>query len=95
MSGTRGSNYYFKVQSIGSVSGYSSDISSAYATSKVNQLPPAPTVTPNKTTVPSSGGSVTFTLSATDPDSQTTSFYYSTSAGGTKTKISKFRIFKI
>lgn len=88
MSGTRGNNYYFKVQSIGSVSGYSSGISSAYATSKVNQLPPAPTVTPNKTTVPSGGGSVTFTLSATDPDSQTTSFYYSTSAGGTKTKIS-------
>ena len=88
MSGTRGSNYYFKVQSIGSVSGYSSDISSAYATSKVNQLPPAPTVIPNKTTVPSSGGSVTFTLSATDPDSQTTSFYYSTFAEGTKTKIS-------
>lgn len=88
MSGTRGNNYYFKVQSIGSVSGYSSGISSAHATSKVNQLPPAPTVTPNKTTVPSAGGDVTFTLSATDPDSQTTSFYYSTSAGGTKTKIS-------
>ena len=62
MSGTRGNNYYFKVQSIGSVSGYSSGISSAYATSKVNQLPPAPTVTPNKTTVPSGGGSVTFTF---------------------------------
>ena len=88
MSGTRGSNYYFKVQSIGSVSGYSSGISSAYTTSKVNQLPPAPTVTPDKTTVPSGGGSVTFTLSATDSDGQTTSFYYSTSAGGTKTKIS-------
>ena len=87
MSGTRGSNYYFKVQSIGSVSGYSSGISSAYTTSKVNQLPPAPTVTPDKTTVPSGGGSVTFTLSATDSDGQTTSFYYSTSAGGTKTKI--------
>lgn len=88
MSGIRGSNYYFKVQSIGSVSGYSSGISSAYTTSKVNQLPPAPTVTPDKTTVPSGGGSVTFTLSATDPDGQTTSFYYSTSADGTKTKIS-------
>ena len=88
MSGTRGSNYYFKVQSIGSVSGYSSGISSAYTTSKVNQLPPAPTVTPDKTTVPNGGGSVTFTLSATDPDGQTTSFYYSTSADGTKTKIS-------
>lgn len=88
MSGSRGNNYYFKVQSIGSVSGYSSGISSAYAISKVNQLPSTPTVIPNKTIVPSGGGSVTFTLSATDPDSQTTSFYYSTSAGGTKTKIS-------
>ena len=88
MSGARGNNYYFKVQSIGSVSGYNSDISSAYATSKVNQLPPAPTVTPNKSIVPSSGGLVIFTLSATDPDSQTTSFYYSTSAEGTKTEIS-------
>ena len=38
--------------------------------------------------VPSGGGSVTFTLSAKDPDSQTTSFYSSTSAGGNKTKIS-------
>ena len=95
MSGTRGSNYYFKVQSIGSVSGFSSGISSAYTTSKVNQLPPAPTVTPDKTTVPSGGGSVTFTLSATDSDGQTTSFYYSTSAGGTKTKINSSGIISV
>lgn len=88
MSGTRGNNYYFKVQTIGSVSGYSSGISSAYATSKVNQLPPAPTVTPDKTIVPSSGGAVTFNLSAADPDGQTTSFYYSTPDEDTKIKIS-------
>lgn len=84
---SRGNTYYFKVQTIGTVSGYNSGISSDYATCKINQLPSAPTVASNKTVVPSSGGSVTFTLSATDPDSQTVSFYYSTSANGTKTKI--------
>ena len=83
---TRGSTYYFKIVTNGSISGYSSSISSAQATVKVNTLPGAPTVTVNKTRVPSGGGTVTFTVAAgTDSDSQTKTLYYATSATGSKT----------
>ena len=86
---TRGFMYYFKVRTKSGIgSSYYSTISSNSVTTKVNTLPNKPTVTLDKTIVPSGGGSVTFTLSAIDFDGQTTSFYYSTSAGGTKTKIS-------
>lgn len=89
MPDVRGSNYYFKVQTIGRAFGYNSDLSEAVATCQINQLPPAPTVTPEKTTIPSGGGSIAFSLIATDPDSQTTSFYYSTTTpDGEKTEIS-------
>lgn len=89
MSGARGNTYYFKVQTLGSVSGYSSGISSDNAVCSVNQLPPAPTVVLNYTQVPSTGvGTVkASTLLATDVDGQTCSYYYSTSSSGTKTKI--------
>lgn len=53
----------------------------------INSLPSAPTVTPSRTTVPSGGGSVTFTLSATDADGQTLTYAYATSSTGTKTAI--------
>ena len=53
----------------------------------INSLPSAPTVTADKTTIPY-GGSVKFTLTATDTNSQTLSYYYATSASGTKTAIS-------
>jgi hypothetical protein len=53
----------------------------------INSLPNKPTVTPSRTVVPSSGGSVTFTLSATDADGQTLTYAYATSSTGTKTTI--------
>ena len=88
MPDVRGSNYYFKVQTIGRAFGYNSNLSEAVATCQINQLPPAPTVTPEKTTIPSGGGSIAFSLIAIDPDNQTTRFYYSTTPDGEKTEIS-------
>ena len=76
LSEARGNNYYFKVQTIGTISGYNSEISSAYTTCKINQLPPAPNVVPSATVVPSSGGNINFLLNATDPDGQAIDFYY-------------------
>lgn len=90
---TRGSTYYFKIVTNGSISGYSSSISSAQATVKVNTLPGVPTVTVNKTRIPSRegqtpGGYITFTVTAgTDSDSQTKTVYYATSTTGNKTEV--------
>lgn len=88
ISGNREDKYFFKVRTICSNSLYNSDLSEAEATCQINQLPPAPTVAPEKIMIPSGGGSIVFSLTATDPDSQTTSFYYSTAPGGEKTEIS-------
>lgn len=85
---TRGTTYYFKVLTRGSVSGYNSGISSAYATTKVNSLPNAPTVSASPTRIKSTGSTtVTFTVTAgaTNDTGQTASLYYATSATGTKT----------
>ena len=84
---TRGSTYYFKIVTNGSISGYSSSISSAQATVKVNTLPGVPTVTVDKTRIPSTGGTVTFTVTAgSDEDtSQTKTLYYATTPDGVKT----------
>ena len=83
---TRGKSYYYKVQTIGTVSNYDSAQSSKYASVKTNSLPSAPTVTVNKTTVPSAGGDVTFTVTAgaTNDTGQTASLYYAVNSG-TKT----------
>lgn len=91
ISGDREDKYFFKVRTICSNSLYNSDLSEAVATCQINQLPPAPTVTPEKTIIPSGGGLISFALSATDSDGQTTSFYYSTTTttpDGEKTEIS-------
>ena len=53
----------------------------------INSLPTAPTVVASRTIIPSTGGSVTFTLNATDVDGQTLTYAYATSASGTKTAI--------
>ena len=84
----RGSKYYFKVKTICTNFWYNSDLSEAEATCQINRLPPAPTVAPENIMIPSGGGSIIFYLSATDPDGQTTSFYYSTVPDGEKTEIS-------
>lgn len=81
-----GSYYYYKVITVASVSGYNSGYSGASGGLKGNTAPGAPSVSQNKTVIPSTGGSVTFTVSAgSDPDGQSLSLYYSTSSGGTKT----------
>ena len=85
---TRGATYYFKVLTRGSVSGYNSGLSSAQATTKVNSLPNAPTVSTSPTRIKSTGSTtVTFTVTAgaTNDTGQTASLYYATSASGTKT----------
>ena len=72
--GSAGSSYYSGLKTGGSVI--------------INSLPAAPSVSVDKTTLPSSGGTVTFTVSAGSDNnsSQTKTLYYSTSASGTKTK---------
>lgn len=77
---TRGTTYYFKVLTRGSVSGYNSGLSSAQATTKVNSLPAVPSVTVNKARIKSTGETVTFTVTAgSDGDSgQTLSVWYNT-----------------
>lgn len=81
-----GSYYYYKVITIASVSGYNSGYSGASGGLKGNTAPGAPSVSQNKTVIPSTGGSVVFTVSAgSDPDGQSLSLYYATSSGGTKT----------
>lgn len=85
----RGTTYYFKVLTRGSVSGYNSGLSSAQATTKINSLPNAPTVNVSSTRIKSTGGTVTFTTSpGTDSDSgQTLSVYWANSDSGSKTKV--------
>ncbi len=80
---TRGATYYFKVATKGSAGGdyQYSDISTAQATVKVNQLPGAPSITDiTATRFKSTGGTVTFTISpGTDPDTgQTLQVWYNT-----------------
>ena len=89
MPDVRGGVYYFKVQTICWNAWYNSNLSEAVATCQINQLPSAPTVAPKNIIIPSGGGSITFSLTATDDDEgQTTSFYYSTVPDGEKTEIS-------
>lgn len=78
--------YYYKVIAKANIAGYDSGYSNASAGLKGNSPPNAPSVSANRTVVPSYGGSVTFTVTAgTDPDGQTRTLYYSTSSSGTKT----------
>lgn len=72
--GSAGSSYYSGLKTGGLVT--------------INSLPAAPSVSMDKTKLPSSGGTVTFTVTAgaDSDDSQTKTLYYSTSASGTRTK---------
>lgn len=84
---TRGESYYYRVKTIGTVSGYDSNLSSAVsAAQKANTLPGAPTVSADSTVVPSGGGDITFTVTpGSDDDGQTLTLAYSTSPTGEKT----------
>lgn len=82
---SRGAMITAKVKAIGKISGYDSDYSDEGGSCTVNTLPGAPIISVNKDKLPSSGGTVTFTLSAGSSNTgQTTSLYYSTSKSGTK-----------
>ena len=84
---TRGSSYYYKIVTHGSVNGYDSNLSTVYASVKANYLPSAPTVSADRTSVPSTGGTVKFTVTAgSDSDGQTRTLCYATSSSGTKIK---------
>jgi hypothetical protein len=79
LNSSSGTIYYFKVQTLGTVSGYNSTISSSSASTKINTPPSKPSVTLNYYEVPSSGGTVKAdSLSATEVDGQTLKYFYST-----------------
>lgn len=83
----RGSTYYYKVLSYASVPSYHSDLSEKYGYVSANYLPEAPTASADRTSVPSTGATVKFTVSAgSDEDKQSRTLYYATSSTGTKTK---------
>lgn len=85
---TRGDTYYYKIVTRSSYidSSYNSPLSNASNGLKANTLPGAPTVSVNRSIVPSTGGSVTFTVTpGSDSDGQTLTLAYATSSGGTKT----------
>lgn len=82
---TRGNQYFYKIITKGNISGYDSSMSAASSGLKANSLPGAPTVSVNRSVVPSYGGSVTFTVTTgTDNEGQTLTLAYSTTSGGTK-----------
>lgn len=85
----RGVTRYFKVLTKGSAgSSYYSGLSSDYDTLKANSLPAAPSVSVSSSAIPSSGGTVTFTVTpGADSDGQSCSVWYSDSSSGDKNKI--------
>lgn len=82
-----GQYYYYKIitKPAGSHDAYKSGYSAASSGLKGNTAPGAPSVSMNRTIVPSYGGAVTFTVSpGSDVDGQSLSLAYSTSASGSK-----------
>lgn len=85
---TRGTTYYVKVVTNGTVEGYDSDISEAGCSFTINSLPEAPAVSVNQSRIKSTGSTTiifTVTPGADVNTSQTKTLYYSTSSSGTKT----------
>lgn len=81
----RGSTYYYKIRTRGSIQSYDSDLSTEYRYVRANSLPDAPNVSADRTTIPSTGGEVNFTVTAgADNDNQTRTLYYSTSNSSEK-----------
>lgn len=89
-SATRGYKVVCGVKALSELnnSTYDSDIKTGGLVT-INSLPGVPSVSVNKTIVPSTNGQVTFTMTAgSDVDSgQTLTLYYATSASGSKTKV--------
>lgn len=87
LSSHRGQRLYFRVVTVGSVSGYDSSISTASSNTLINSLPNAPSrVSEIKDVYESSkaNSSINIQINAgSDPQGTATSVYYSTSAGGT------------
>lgn len=97
ISPTRGAVTYIKIRTNGSAgSSYYSSLSSS-ASCTTNSLPKAPSVSVNKSVVPSTGETVTFTVTAGSDanSSQSRTLYYSTSSGGTKIKFTSPLSFSI
>ena len=86
---TSGAHYYYKVKTIASIAGYDSDLSEVTADLEANQPPDAPTITyVSRYTVPSTGGDVTFEVTAgtSYKEGVIPELYYSTSSSGEKIK---------
>lgn len=83
----RGTTYYVKIVTKGSIEGFDSDISNDSCNFTINRLPNSPTnVSYTPARVPSSGN-LTFSITpGTDPDNQEVSIYYSTTDQQTPTK---------
>ena len=78
-----GTKYYFAVQTIGSVSGYDSALSTKYTmVEMVNTAPTLDKVELDYAALPYNGGSVKATFSASDPNSQTIKYQYRISTNG-------------
>lgn len=92
----RGLSISCSIQAIPTQSGYGSEAVTNNDIAKINRLPSAPTVTPSQTIVPSTGGSVKFALSGSDPDGQNISFMYKNAlfANGSIIKITEKTTFK-
>lgn len=75
----RGAYIYCAIQTIGTVEGYDSDLIISNGV-LINSLPSTPTVTSTTQTLPSAGGSTTFTVSATDANNQDLIYYYKVSS---------------
>jgi len=84
----RGQTVYFGVQAMGAVAGYDSGLKTGGSVT-INSLPAAPSVTVDRTTVPSTGGTVKFTITAGSDSntSQTRTLAYSTSTSDAKITI--------
>ena len=89
-SAARGSTFYAMVRTKGNAgASFYSDWKSGNG-GKVNSLPGTPTVSMNRTRIPSTGGTITFTTSpGSDVDTgQDLSVWWATSANGNKTQVS-------
>lgn len=78
----RGKTCHFKIQTIGTVSGYNASTLSDKVTCKINSLPTISSLSASYKKIPYSGGLSTITIAGNSNDgSQTLSFYYEKPSG--------------